>query len=148
MGIKNKLNYQEYLYDFDVDGGTKDAAISLHAKDGKSVIPVGSIIQRVTAVVKTAVTATGAATVIWGNGDAANGYSGATVAKTTLALNAVLTGWDNAASLIWDDTNDHQLYVYVADAADGQFKVLIQTDDLLTGKIVFIVEYLSPAIDV
>lgn len=146
LGFKNDgIQVTEYVYDFSVDGGTKDAAIVLSAKDGKEAVPVGAIVQRVTAKVLTAPLSAGAATVIWGNGDDADGYSGATVAKATLAINTVHNGWDNGAVLLWDDTNDHQIYNPVLDADDGSFKLLIETADLTAGKIVFFVEYLYPA---
>lgn len=147
MSFRNELGIQEYVYDFAVDGGTNGSAINLHAKDGKAVIPIGSIIQRVTAKVVTAVTSDGSATVGWGNGDAADGYSGTTIAKATLVDNFIVNGWDLNASLLWDDTNDHQIYVNVSTAADGQFKVLIGTADLTAGKIHFMVEFLKPSAD-
>lgn len=141
--ILNKTHVQEYIYDFAVDGGAT-GAISLHAKDNKSVIPVGAIIQRVTAKVVTACTSGGSATVIWGNGDDADGYSGATVAVATLADNYVANGYENDAALLWDTTNDYPKYVNVSTAADGQFIMTIATAALTAGKIVFLVEYLMP----
>lgn len=143
MSIKNRIHVQEYIYDFDVDGGAQ-GAINLHAKDNKSVIPVGAIIKGVTAKVVDACTSGGSATVIWGNGDDADGYSGATVAVATLVDNYVTNGWDNGAALLWDDTNDHPIYQNVSTAADGQFIVTIATADLTAGKIVFLVEYYMP----
>ena len=62
---------QEYVYDFAVDGGVKDVAINLHAKDNKGVIPVGAIITDVTAKVVTAIVGS-SSTVAWGNGDDSN----------------------------------------------------------------------------
>lgn len=143
MNIKNKLHVQEYIYDFAVDGGAI-GEINLHAKDNKAVIPVGAIIKGVTAKVVTACTSTGSATVIWGNGDDKDGYSGATVAVATLADNYVSNGWDSGAALLWDDTNDHPIYQNVSTAADGQFIVSIADVALTAGKILFMVEYLLP----
>jgi len=144
MSIKNMKHVQEYVYDFDVDGGVKDANIVLSDKDNKDPIPVGAVITGVMAKVVTAVESLGSATVSWGNDDDEDGYSGTTIAKTSLVDNAVFNGWDNGAALLWDDTNDHQIYVPVLDADDGDFIVLISTADLTAGKIVFMVEYLMP----
>lgn len=146
MSIKNMKHVQEYIYDFSVDGGTNGTAISLHSKDNKAVIPVGGIITAVTAKVVTACTSGGSATVEWGNGDDSNGYSGTAIAVGSLTDNALFNGWDNAAALLWDDTNDHPIPVNVSTAADGQFKILINTADLTAGKIVFLVEYLMPTV--
>jgi hypothetical protein len=145
MPFKNRGTYvEEYVYDFAVDGGVKDVAINLGAKAGKSVVPVGAIIKRVTAHVLTAPTSAGSATVAWGNGDDADGYSGTTIAIASLAINTVITGWDLGAALLWDDTNDHSIPVNVLNTADGEFEVLISTANLTAGKILFLVEYYYP----
>lgn len=137
------VQVQEYVYDFAVDGGVKDVAIDLSAKDGFDPVPIGAIIKGVTAEVETA--AVGAtATVAWGNGDDADGYSGTTIAVATLVADLVVNGWDRGAALLWDDTNDHPIYFKVLDAADGAFEVLISTADLTAGKILFMVEYYFP----
>jgi len=144
MPFKNELNYQEYVYDFDVDGGTKDAAIILSDKAGYAPLPVGAIVKSVVAYVEDAVLGT-SSTLIWGNDGDPDGYSGATVAEGDLTANSLHNGWDNAAALLWDDTNDHQLQYYVDTAANGSFEVLIETADLSAGKVIFMVEYYLPA---
>lgn len=147
MSILNTIQVQEYVYDFAVDGGTNGTAINLHAKDNKAVIPVGAIITDVTAKVVTACTSGGAATVAWGNGDDADGYSGTTIAVASLTDNSVWSaGVQGSEALIWDDSNDHNIHLPVLDAADGQFKLLISTADLTAGKIVFMVTYLMPTL--
>lgn len=142
-GILGKLHVQEYVYDFAVDGGAQ-GAINLHAKAGVDVVPVGAIVKRVYAKVLTACTSGGSATLAWGNGDDADGYSGSAVAVGSLTANALFNGYDNGAALLWDDTNDHPIDVNVADAADGQFIATIGTADLTAGKVVFMVEYYLP----
>jgi hypothetical protein len=142
-GVKNGIHVQEYVYDFDVDGGTKDANIVLSSKAGVANIPIGAIIKSVTAKVVTAISGT-SSTVSWGTSSTANGYSGTTIAEATLVDNFVVNGWDLDASLLWDGTNDHPLTPYVSSAATGSFVVLISTADLTAGKIVFGVEYWLP----
>ena len=137
------LHVQEYVYDFSVDGGAT-GEIVLSTKDNKAALPVGAIIKSVTAHVATQCTSGGSATLAWGNGDDADGYSGAGIAVASLTANALFNGWDNGAALLWDDTNDHQIPVYVADADAGKFSVTIATAALTAGKVVFMVEYLMP----
>jgi hypothetical protein len=145
--LRGKTLLREYVYDFSVDGGTKDSNIVLSAKAGKSALPVGAIVKSVIAVVNTAVTSDGNATVSWGTITDADGYSGTTIAKASLTANAVFNGWDTGAALLWDDTNDHILNYRVADANGGAFVVLISTADATAGKITFTVEYFVPGIE-
>ena len=145
MSFKNMgVQVQEYVYDFDVDGGAI-GEIVLSTKANKAAIPVGAIIKRVVAKVVTAFTSGGSATLEWGNGDDPNGYSGATIAVASLTDNALFNGYDNAAALLWDDTNDHPIDVNVADAADGSFSVTIATAAMTAGKAIFLVEYYMPS---
>ena len=143
MSIKNQIHVQEYVYDFAVDGGVKDANIVLSSKAGVANIPIGAIIKSVTAKVVTAISGS-SSTVSWGTTSTANGYSGTTIAEGTLVDNFVVNGWDLGASLLWDDTNDHILTPYVSSAATGSFALLISTADLTAGKMVFGVEYWLP----
>jgi len=146
-GILNKEHIAEYVYDFSVDGGANGTAIDLHDKAGKSVIPVGAIITDVVAKVVTACTSDGSATVAWGNGDNADGYSGTTIAVGSLTDNSLWhKGVQGTEALIWDNTNDAPKYVNVADAADGQLKLLISDADLTAGKIVFVIKYYLPTL--
>jgi len=135
---------QEYIYDFAVDGGAV-SEIFLSAKAGKKPIPIGSIITAVTAKVITAVVGT-TSTLAWGNDDDPDGYSGTAIAEATLVADFVVNGWDLGAALLWDDINDHQLYVTVLNADDGDFSVTIGTNALTAGKVIFMVEYLAPSL--
>ena len=141
--FKGELHVQEYVYDYDVDGGAQ-GEIFLSSKSGKDPIPVGAVIKQVTMVVHTTFTSGGSATLAWGNDDAATGYSGAGVAVASLAAGFLANGWDNAASLLWDDTNDHPIPVYVANEDDGEVSVTIGTADMTAGKCSILVEYYLP----
>jgi len=148
MGILNNgVNVAEYVYDFDVDGGTFGTGIALSAKNNKSAVPIGAVVCGVTAKVITAPTSEGSATVGWGDGSTADGYSGTTIAIATLVDNYVVNGWDRDASLLWDGNNDHPIYYTVTSAATGAFNILIGTADLTAGKIVFFVSYFEAAVD-
>ena len=89
------LQVQEFVYDFDVDGGAQ-GAINLHAKDGMSVLPAGAVIRAVRAKVLAQLTSGGAAVLSWGNGDDADGFSGAAQAVAGFTANALFNGHDNA----------------------------------------------------
>lgn len=146
MPLKNDgLQVQEYIYDFDTDGGAQEE-ITLSTKDDKQAIPVGAIIKAVTMKVLTLFVTGSGATLVYGNGDAASGYSGSAISVGSLTDNALFNGWDNAASLLWDDSNDHQIPVNVSDADDGKFSITIGTGTFTAGKAIFLVEYLNPSL--
>ena len=80
MPFKNDgVQVQEYVYDFADDGGVI-GEIVLSDKAGLDPLPVGAIVKSVTAKVLTALTSGGSAVLSWGNGDDADGYSGAAAA--------------------------------------------------------------------
>lgn len=145
--MKNQYCVQEYVYDFAVDGGAQGTLV-LSNKNGKNPLPVGAIVKEVTAQVVTACTSGGSATVAWGNGDDTDGYTthGSPVAVASLTLNAVFNAASLDSALLWDGTNDHYIPLYIDDATTGNFSMVIGGADLTAGKIVFIVEYLYPAI--
>lgn len=146
MGFKNDgVQVAEYVYDFAVDGGGTGEKV-LSAKANKAPIPVGAIIKAVYLKVVTAFTSGGSATLAWGNGDDADGYSGSAIAVASLTDNALFNGFDNAAALLWDDTNDRPIPVNVADAADGKVSVTIGTAAMTAGKAIILVEYLQPSL--
>lgn len=147
--MKNRVLVQEYVYDFAVDGGAQ-GTIVLSDKNGKAPLPVGAIVKDVTARVVTQCTSGGSATVAWGNGDDTDGYTthGSPIAVASLTANAMFNAAGLDSALLWDGTNDHMIPLYIDDATTGNFSFVIGTADLTAGKIVFIVEYLYPAIDV
>lgn len=141
--FSNEKHVQEYVYDFAVDGGSQ-GTISLSSKAGYTSLPDKAIVSEVVAYVETACTSGGSATLEWGNTTDPNGYSGATVAVASLSADAVLNGFDNAAALLWDDTNDHKIHFCANSANDRDFSVTIATADFTAGKIRFMVEYYLP----
>lgn len=144
---KNKgVLVQEYVYDYSVDGGAV-GEIFLSSKANKKPIPNGAVVKGVTARVVTALTGESAgSSLAWGNDDAATGYSGAAQLVASFSANAVFNGWDNGASLIWDDSNDHAIYNPIINTDDGEFSVTIGTSAMTAGKMVFMVEYYCPSL--
>ena len=59
-------------------------------------------------------------------------------------LDYVANGWDNAAALLWDDTNDHMIHFLANAANDRDFSVTIGTAALTAGKVHFFVKYYVP----
>lgn len=135
----------EYMYDFDVDGGAT-GDIVLSSKPGRQAIPANAIVLDVHALVLTACTSGGSATVHWGNAGDRDGYSGTTVAVATLAAGYAHSGGKGAGALLWDDTND-VAKPYVPASADRPFSVSIATAALTAGKIAFMVTCLVPGQD-
>lgn len=146
MAFKNDgVQVQEYVYDFSADGGAQ-GSIVLSSKAGYDPLPVGAIVKHVTAKVVTGVTSGGSATCEWGNGDDTDGYSGTAIAKATLVANYVCNEAMGAGALLWDNTNDANVPLYIDDATTGNFTFKINTADLTAGKIIFLVEYYLPSL--
>lgn len=139
------MQVQEYVYDFGVDGGTV-STIDLSAKAGYDPVPVGAIIMDVVAYVETAVTTGASGTLAFGNGDDDDGYMSA-IAAGSLTANAVFNAAGQGSALLWDDTNDHMVPIYVADANDGKVQAKIETGALTAGKVRVMVTYLAPGRD-
>lgn len=139
------LHIQEYIYDFDVDGGSSAAAIDLSAKSGYAPLPSGAIVSKVSLKVITAVVGS-SSTVACGNTTDPNGYMEA-IAEATLVDEYVTGSGAQAGALLWDDTNDHDIPFLVNSDNDAVFSMTIGTADLTAGKIVFWVEYYMPSED-
>ena len=108
MSFKGEICLQRYTYNFADDGGGT-GAIDLSAKANAGTLPDNALVLSVRAMVTTAFTSGGSATLTWGNTTDPDGYSGSAIAVASLTADAVFNGWDNGAALLWDDTNDHQI---------------------------------------
>ena len=143
MSIKGTKQTQVYVYDFAVDGGAT-GAIDLSAKANAAPLPTGAVITSVYGIVTTAFTSGGSATMSWGPTSDVDGYSGTAIAVASLTDNLVVNGWDSAAALLWDDTNDHAIFPKVIAANTGDFLVTIATAAMTAGYAEFVVEYYMP----
>ena len=132
MGFRNESLLEEYVYDFDVDGGAT-GAVALHSKANARALPVGSIVLDFVMHVETAFTSGGSATLDIGDGDDANGYAEA-IAVAALTADSLHRAGAQAGAIIWDDTGDHLIGKYVTTAADGQISVTIGTAAMTAGK--------------
>lgn len=145
MSISNAKHVQKYVYDFAEDGGGT-GTIVLSDKAGYSPLPAGAVITSVYGIVTTAFTSGGSATLAWGPTADTDGYSGPTVAVAALVDNSVHNGWDNGSVLLWDDTNDHPIYVKTVAANTCDFNVVIATAAMTAGHAEFVVEYYMPTV--
>jgi hypothetical protein len=120
MGIKNKLNHQEYVYDFSVLGG----AVASYNMSG-NLLPLGAVVLKCQAVVETAFTSGGAATLSIGDSASATKYAAAT-AVASLVDGFLLTeaGVPNTVSA----SNERQVVVAIAAAAMTAGKLRIMID--------------------
>ena len=147
MSFRNSgVHVAQYVYDFDVDGGGSGTGdtFDLAAKAGAPVIPQGAVIKGVCMKVVTAFA--GATSVYsWGTSAAGDGYSGTAIAVASMVDDFVVNGYDLDASLLWDGTNDHPIYIAVNSAADASFEFTIATADATAGKAYFMVEYYYPS---
>lgn len=141
--FRNKLHVQEYIYDFSVDGGAT-GTLTLSNKTGYDPLPIGAIVCNAKMWVSTACTSGGSATVDVGNGDDDNGYLTA-IAVASLTANSVHSSQVEAGALLWDDTNDAELYYYVDDATTGATVFKINTAALTAGKCLVMVDYYFPS---
>lgn len=141
--FKNQSLDVRYVYDFAEDGGAV-GLVALYAKANHQVLPVGMVVRDFLLYVETAFTSGGSATLDVGNTDDADGYAAA-IAVAALTANSVHSTGAQAGALVWDDTNDHRIYPYVADAADGQMGVTIGTAAMTAGKAHLVVSgYVVP----
>ena len=120
MGIKNKLNHQEYVYDFAVQGGAV-GAINMVG----NLLPVGAVVTSCQAVVEDAFTSAGSATLSIGDGASATKYSAA-VAVASLVDKFLITaaGVPNQVSA----ASESQITVNIAVAAMTAGKLRIAID--------------------
>lgn len=140
----NLIQVQDYIYDTALDS-VSTGEVFLSSKANMPPLPIGAIVRGCVAKVVTAVTGT-SSTLAWGNDDDPDGYSGSAIAEASLTANAVFNGWDNGAALLWDDTNDHPIYQYVANTDDGEVSVTIGTAALTAGKVALFLEFMFPEV--
>lgn len=142
MAFRNEKFYTRYVYDFAVSGGST-GDIALSSVDGFNSMPLYCVITNVIAVVRTAFTSGGSATLAVGNATDRDGYI---VAQAVAALVDNYAVMSNGA-LLFDDTNDINLAWCADSANDCVFSVSIATAAMTAGKAEFLVEAWQPVLD-
>lgn len=122
--MKNQVNYQQYVYDFAVDGGAV-STISLSGKAGVLSLPLKAVIKSLTIHVVTACTSGGSATVSLGNTASATAYMAATaVASLTLDSIQTTAGVPNVINAA--NEQDMTLSIAVAALTAGKIEVHVE----------------------
>lgn len=142
--FKNQKHSQEYVWDFSVSGGTSNTSIELSAISGKSDLPVGAVVEKVSYKVLTDLVSSGSASVTVGNGDDDDGYID-DVLSTGLDANGVSNSYEKAGALLWDNSNDAPKNLYIDDATTGAFNIKFNAN-VTAGKILFWVDYYVPSL--
>ncbi len=141
--FENMMHSQEYVWDFDVDGGAT-GEIVLSSKAGFAAMPTGAIVKDVQIWVEDAATSGGSATLTVGDSNDPNGYLEA-IAVAALTTNITHRAGSYAGANIWDDTNDHMLsYVIGTNSGDSAISVTIAVAAMTAGKIRVILDYYMP----
>ena len=123
-----------FTYDFSEQGGAVsaiDLTPQLHS------LEAGLIVKSMYIEVETALDSAGSPTVTIGDGDDADGYF-ADFYSLAGSNNAVINSSEVAGALIWDDTNDHQIYHRIG--ANAGMQMTVGTAALTAGKFTLIVE--------
>lgn len=134
MGYPRNEDFKiKYDYDFASQGGAV-SSISLSAD--VNALGEGVIVKRVMVVMKTAFTSAGTPTVTLGNTGDTDGYMADIYALGAASADAVINSGSVAGALIWDDTNDHEIWYRIDSTANNQDLVLtIGTAALTAGKM-------------
>lgn len=119
-----------YEYDFAVSGGAV-GSIALVNK-GMNALESGLVLKDWIISVDTTVTSGGSATVTMGNAGITNGYSVDLFAS--LAAGALLNVGRQAGSLMWDDTNDVNIFYKISSSANAVPRLQVGTAALTAGK--------------
>lgn len=133
MGYPRNEDFKvKYDYDFSVSGG---AVSSITLSSDINSLGEGVIVKRVMVVTKTALASAGSPTVTLGNTGDTDGYLADFYALAN-AAGAVINSSEVAGALIWDDTNDHEVWYPIDSTANNQNLVLtIGTAALTAGKL-------------
>lgn len=122
----------KYDYDFSTQGG---AVSSITLSSDVNSLGEGVIVKRLRVIMKTAFTSGGTPTVTIGNTGDTDGYMADIYALGAASADAVINSSAVAGALIWDDTNDHEIYYRIDSTANNQDLVItIGTAALTAGK--------------
>jgi len=123
----------KYDYDFAASGG---AVSSISLSSDVNSLGEGVIVKRLRVIMKTAFTSAGTPTVTIGNTTDVDGYMADIYALGAASADAVINSSAVAGALIWDDTNDHEIFYRIDSTAANQDLVLtIGTAALTAGKM-------------
>lgn len=119
----------KYEYDFAVSGGAV-GSIALVNK-GMNALEAGLVIKDWFISVETTPASGGSATVTLGHAGDTDGYA---VDFFGAVAGDIINMGDRAGALVWDDTNDHNIYHKLASAANAIPRIEVGTAALTAGK--------------
>lgn len=124
-----------YEYDFTVDGGAVGAK-TLRCLNVNPLVS-GLVVTEVQALVEVAFTGTATPTCTLGITGTTSGYM-ADFFSLASTINTPIRNGDVAGSLVWDDTNDHEVSYRIPNDASAIPLMTIGTQALTAGKAKFI----------
>jgi len=124
-----------YEYDFAVDGGSTASAKTLRCLN-TNAMEAGLVIEELQVYVETAFAGTATPTCTVGIAGTTAGFMADIFALAS--EDAVIRNGTVAGSLLWDDTNDHEISYVIPDAASAIPLLTIATQALTAGKAKFV----------
>ena len=129
---KYKKHTFVYEYDFALDGGAI-GSINLRRVQGVNELEAGLVIESFTVSIETTLAGAATPTVTLGNAGAVDGYMADIFALGTAG--AIVRSGEVAGSLLWDDTNDHEISYKIDSSANAVPKITIGAQALTAGKL-------------
>jgi hypothetical protein len=126
----NKEFITRYDYDYAVSGGAI-SNIDLVWANGEPIVS-GHIIKEWMIVVETTLAGSATPTVTMGHAGDRDGYAIDFYADASAG--AVINMGDRAGALVWDDTNDHNIFHKIASSSNATPSISIGTQALTAGK--------------
>lgn len=142
MGIQKDHEFiTKYEYDFSVSGGTA-GNINLVWKYGEP-LAAGMLVKDWYMVVETTLAGSATPTITLGHAGDRDGY--AVDFYGDASAGAVINCGDRAGALVWDDTNDHNIFHLIASSSNANPSITIASQNLTAGKFAVYFTSIRPA---
>ena len=142
MGYQKGVEHSfKYEYDFSVSGGAV-SSIALVNK-GINALESGLVIKEFLISVETTLTGAATPTITFGNVGDTDGYAVDFYAAATAG--SIINVGDRAGALVWDDTNDHNIFYKIDSSANAIPTITIASQALTAGKFQVYIKAFKPA---
>lgn len=142
MGFQKGVEHTfKYEYDFAVSGGAV-SEIALVNK-GMNALASGLVIKEFLISVETTLAGTATPTITLGNAGDPDGYAIDFYGAATAG--SIINVGDRAGALLWDDTNDHNIFYKIDSTANAIPTITIGTQALTAGKFQVYFKCFKPA---
>jgi len=144
MLLKGEVQFREYVWDYDVDGGAT-GDLQMRPADGlPEALPEGCLVKDAVVVTEEALTTSGSPTLTFGTLTDSDGFLADAMAALT-NVNSVVRAGEKDGALLWDSTADAKKAYRVPSTANSQKPALnIGTAALTGGKLRMILELYNP----